>query len=256
MTITKENLKIKLAVIFIGVTILTLSLQVLIKNNLRIVLINQAPFLAVETSESIFVTKVVPYKSERSNDAEMEEGKTKLMIRGVDGEKEVEYKITRINGTVMRKDAVAEVISTAPINEVRAVGIKEKKPATGTYRRPYFGVVSSRFGSRWGRQHTGIDYSGEIGDPILAADGGIVSFAGTDGGYGNVVKIDHENGYETWYAHMSEIIAVEGQMVSKSDLIGKVGVSGNVTGPHLHFEVRKDGLPQNPETFVIDNDDN
>ena len=115
--------------------------------------------------------------------------------------------------------------------------------------------VSSRFGLRihpiTGQQktHTGIDIASNQGTSIYAADGGTVTLASWNGGYGNCVMIDHGNGYVTLYGHMSSIAVSQGQTVNQGDTIGYVGSTGNSTGPHLHFEVLKNGTRIDPEQF-------
>lgn len=111
---------------------------------------------------------------------------------------------------------------------------------------PTRGRVTSEYGSRWGRLHAGIDISAPIGTPIWAAKSGVVSFAGTQSGYGNVVIISHGGGMTTVYAHQSRIMVSDGQSVGQGDRIGSVGNTGRSTGPHLHFETRYGGSPRNP----------
>jgi murein DD-endopeptidase MepM/ murein hydrolase activator NlpD len=104
---------------------------------------------------------------------------------------------------------------------------------------PY--VLTAGFGecgSRWAHCHTGQDFAVPTGTPILAAGGGVVTFAGWAGPYGNAVHILHPGGIATWYAHLSRIRTHRGAAVSAGDLIGLSGSTGNTTGPHLHFEVR------------------
>ena len=216
----------------------------------RLVFAAEAPFLAIETTEIISETVSIPYITAETTSGEIDEGEVVIVNDGKDGEKCIEYKITKINGEITRKDVIWETVNTDPVDAVKAIGIKEVDVVTGSYRRPYYGIVSSRFGTRGEKQHAGIDYAGREGDPVLAADGGTVSFAGVSGGYGNMVIIKHENDYETRYAHMSFAIVEAGQKVAKGDLIGAVGNTGNSTGPHLHFEVRIGGVPVNPEAYV------
>ncbi len=115
---------------------------------------------------------------------------------------------------------------------------------------PVGGPVTSEFGPRWGRLHAGIDIADPNGTPIAASAGGVVVISGVQGGYGNLVVVDHGNGIATAYAHQSRIAAGEGQSVSQGEIIGYVGSTGNSTGNHLHFEVRVNGVAQNPRNYL------
>jgi len=115
---------------------------------------------------------------------------------------------------------------------------------------PLRGPVTSPFGSRWGRLHAGIDISAGMGTPIRAAKAGTVIFAGTMGGYGNVVIIDHGGGFSTLYAHQSRLGTSDGASVAQGQVIGFVGSTGHSTGPHLHFETRVNGSPQDPMRYL------
>ena len=125
-------------------------------------------------------------------------------------------------------------------------------------RKPVVGEVdmSSPFGVRTdpflGRpaMHTGIDLRGETGEPVHATAAGRVTIAGRDGGYGNMVEIDHGNGLATRYGHLSEIDVAVGQMVRIGQVIGKIGSTGRSTGPHLHYETRVNGEAVNPQKFL------
>ena len=100
--------------------------------------------------------------------------------------------------------------------------------------------------------HTGLDIGLRIGDPVYAADGGVIVFAGWWGesGYGNLVVIDHMNGWQTWYAHLSQVNVVCGQQVYAGEVIGLGGSTGWSTGPHLHFEIRLEGTPYDPLAYL------
>lgn len=111
------------------------------------------------------------------------------------------------------------------------------------------GTVTSAYGERWGRIHTGIDVAASYGEPVRAAQSGKVIKANWFGGYGNCVEISHGNGLVTRYAHMSSIVATVGQFVEKGQVIGKVGSTGISTGPHIHFETLVNGVPKNPLTY-------
>ena len=125
-------------------------------------------------------------------------------------------------------------------------------------RKPVIGEVdmSSPFGMRMdpfnGRPaiHTGIDLRGEVGEPVHATAAGRVSLAGREGGYGNMVEIDHGNGLATRYGHLSEIDVKVGQMVRIGETIGHIGSTGRSTGPHLHYETRVNGEAVDPQKFL------
>ena len=115
---------------------------------------------------------------------------------------------------------------------------------------PAAGTVTSRFGTRWGRLHAGIDIASRYGTPIKAAKEGRVVLAGYNGGYGNAVVIDHGGGVSTLYAHMSRVRVTEGASIKQGQQIGDMGSTGSSTGNHLHFEVRRGGAAQNPSRFL------
>ena len=109
---------------------------------------------------------------------------------------------------------------------------------------------TSGFGKRWGRAHQGIDMAGPVGTPIFATGDGVVTYAGWQRGYGNLIKIQHALGTETRYGHLSKIRVKVGQKVSRNSLIGDMGNTGRSTGPHLHYEVHVDGKAVNPMSFI------
>ena len=98
--------------------------------------------------------------------------------------------------------------------------------------------------------HAGMDFRAATGSAVKATAAGVVTKAGWNGGYGRLVEIDHGNGYSTRYGHMSKIIVSEGDTVKIGDVIGAVGSSGRSTGPHLHYEVRKNGTAVDPLRFI------
>ena len=118
---------------------------------------------------------------------------------------------------------------------------------------PVSGTISSRFGSRSSVRssvHTGLDIACPSGTGIRPVSAGVVTFAAYNGSYGNLIKVDHGNGVETWYAHCSAIYVSPGQSVDTGSTIGAVGATGNATGPHLHLEIRIGGTPVNPENYL------
>ena len=109
---------------------------------------------------------------------------------------------------------------------------------------------TSGFGPRWGRMHNGTDFAGPIGTPIYATADGVVTHAGWASGYGRLIKIRHDFGIETRYAHLNAMDVQVGQRVSRGERIGAMGNSGRATGPHLHYEVRVGGTPVNPMIYI------
>lgn len=115
----------------------------------------------------------------------------------------------------------------------------------------YFGIrISPYSGGR--KMHEGLDVGAPFGTPIVAPADGIITFAGHKPGFGNFVQIDHGYGIETIYAHAQKVIAKNGQKIKRGDLIAKVGSTGYSTGPHLHYEVRVNGIAVDPLYFVLD----
>ncbi len=117
-------------------------------------------------------------------------------------------------------------------------------PVKSNYR------FTSGYGPRWGRMHSGSDFAGPIGTPIYSTADGVVTHAGWSSGYGRLIKIKHEFGIETRYAHLNAIKVNVGQRVSRGDRIGDMGNSGRSTGPHLHYEIRVGGKAVNPMIYI------
>lgn len=121
---------------------------------------------------------------------------------------------------------------------------------------PVVGKITSRFGRRYSpftnlpSFHTGIDISIPEGTPVVASADGIVKFSGRKGAYGKAVHILHPNGKETIYAHLSSVKVIAGREIKRGETIGRVGSTGQSTGPHLHYEVLENGRPVNPEPYI------
>lgn len=148
------------------------------------------------------------------------------------------------------------VVATNRYPNVNASGFSTSRSTTSaknlgiSFVRPTSGVVTSRFGARWGRTHTGIDIGAPTGTPIKAAAGGTVIFSGWKGTLGKLVVVSHGNGVQTYYAHCSSLLVSSGQTVSAGQLIAKIGNTGRSTGPHLHFEIRSNGYAINPQSYI------
>src|SRR3954447_5469150 len=135
----------------------------------------------------------------------------------------------------------------------RSRGVSSSNP-TGPIRllRPVAGAMGDGFGYPGGRRHDGIDFPEPAGTAVGAAGRGTVAFAGwNSGGYGNLVVIQHRLGYQTWYAHLSSFAVSQGSAVAGGVMVGRVGTTGRSTGPHLHFELRHDGVPINPLPYLL-----
>jgi len=153
-------------------------------------------------------------------------------------------------------DAFIKALLKKKAEEERRKRLLKAPFGSGTIIWPIPGTVSSPFGMRLhpifgvNRMHTGVDIDGASGTPIKSVTIGEVVFAGWLSGYGNTVMIQHDEFYSTLYAHMRVIYVKEGAPVKQGTVIGEVGTTGWSTEPHLHFEIRKDGEPINPMTFL------
>lgn len=139
-------------------------------------------------------------------------------------------------------------------NQERLVHVPSIQPVANTDLRQMASGYGRRVDPVYGtvRFHEGMDFAAPIGTPVYATGNGTVTAAGRNtSGYGNVVDIDHGFNYLTRYAHLSEVLVKSGQHVKRGDLIGKVGNTGKSTGPHLHYEVRLKGVPQNPVNYYF-----
>lgn len=111
--------------------------------------------------------------------------------------------------------------------------------------------ISSTYGSRWGSLHRGLDLAGPVGVPLQAMSGGVVTFAGQQGGYGNIVQIRYWDGTVSYYAHMNSVSVTAGQAVTPGQVVGQVGTTGDSTGPHLHLEIHPaGGADVDPQPWV------
>ncbi|MET0808546.1 MAG: M23 family metallopeptidase [Pseudoxanthomonas sp.] len=122
-------------------------------------------------------------------------------------------------------------------------------PILNSYITSGFGGRADPFGGG-GQYHKGIDFKASVGDPVLTVADGVVSFAGVKSGYGNVVDVDHGNGYVTRYAHNSRLVVRVGDLVRVGQEIAKAGSTGRSTGAHVHFEVWENGAVVNPRKFL------
>ena len=143
----------------------------------------------------------------------------------------------------MPKVIPKKVVTTKNVDYTNtALGIALIEPVSGT--------ITSRFGRRSSGTHTGLDIATSTGTPIKAASSGTVIYAGYKGSYGNLVIIAHTNSVQTYYAHCSKIYVSVGETVGQGQTIAAVGSTGNSTGPHLHLEIRENGVAKNPQNYL------
>ena len=195
----------------------------------------------------------VPYETEIIKCDSMYQGERIKETAGVAGERTVILEKTIKEGEVLSQTILSDIVTREPVNEIIKEGVKSRPKGTGTgsFSLPLSEIrVSSSFGTRWNRQHAGVDLAAEAGTDILASDSGTVIFSGESGGYGNLIILDHQNGYKTYYAHASKLYLGVGEKPDKGEVIAAVGSTGNSTGPHLHFEIRKEDVPQNPADYL------
>ena len=219
----------------------------------KINLIVPTPLLSVVTYEEAVYNEVIPKTIETVNNDNEYKTYKKVLSAGKDGSKQVTAKITKVNGVEEKRDIISEKVLTEPVVEKVEVGTLNTPPkkAIGTFAYPTNGRLSSLYGARWGTTHKGIDLASPAGTAIKASDGGTVVFAGwNSGGYGYMVKIDHGNGYQTIYAHNSKNAVSVGQKVAQGEVIAYVGSTGDSTGNHVHFEILKNGVSQNPLNYL------
>ena len=211
------------------------------------------PLLSVISVTKETWEEEIPFETTYENTDTLTKGHSVVKVEGKKGIILHQGYSIWINKEEVTKKELSQEVTQAPETAVVLVGTREPESGegTGTYVKPCSGSVSSGFGSRWGRNHNGVDLAAPCGTAITAADTGIVTFAGwNSGGYGNLVIIDHGDGTETYYGHCSEILVKEGDIIRQGELIAKVGSTGRSTGNHLHFEIRVNGTSVNPAKYL------
>jgi murein DD-endopeptidase MepM/ murein hydrolase activator NlpD len=212
------------------------------------------PYLSLKQTVKESYTEKIEYGTTIEYSSSMYTGTSKIKSAGVYGEAAVTADVVYVNGVEQGRTVLSYEVTKQPVNQVKLVGTKArpKTMATGHFIKPVKGTVSAYYGKypTLSGTHTGIDWRAPKGTSIKASDGGKVIHAGWKGNYGYCVIIDHENGYQTYYAHCSKLLVKKGQRVYQGQEIAKVGSTGRSTGPHLHFEVRYNGKHQNPLKYV------
>ncbi|WP_246628143.1 peptidoglycan DD-metalloendopeptidase family protein [Paenibacillus oenotherae] len=208
------------------------------------------PQVTVETIENVTEIETIEPTVQIQKNANMRAGQSKVIREGQSGKKRVTYKLVKQNGYLMSEEFVSEEVLESSVSSIIMKGTKVVLgEGTGKFSWPVMGArLTSTFGKRWGRQHKGIDLVGNKN--ILAADNGVIEFAGTKNGLGRCIIINHKNGFKTTYGHLSKINVKSGQTVERGERIGIMGNTGHSFGTHLHFEIHKDGAIKNPMKYL------
>lgn len=231
------------------------------------------PILSITTVEEATYKELIPAEIQYVEFSDLYKDETKVYQEGNDGLKELTVSVTKVNGKEVSRSLISEKTLIEEKIKVIAYGTKEKpvisapnqsssnssgsssssSSSSGSFMHPLKGAgrISSTYGARWGTFHKGIDYAAPAGTPVYASLAGKVIYAGyNSGGYGKLVIIEHSNGYQTYYAHNSRLYVNVGETVSQGERIAGVGTTGDSTGNHLHFEIRKNGSPVNPSNYL------
>ncbi|WP_052476086.1 M23 family metallopeptidase [Cohnella kolymensis] len=208
------------------------------------------PVLNVKSVEQVTEIEVIEPKIIYKTSDELKLGKSKVIQEGTDGQQQVTYRLLKRNGYLIEETIVTHKVLKAASPTIILKGTKVVQgEGTGTFSWPVVGArITSYMGERWGRMHKGIDLVGD--SSILAADNGVIEFAGYKGAMGKAIIIDHNNGFKTVYGHMKSINVKEGQVVEKGEVIGVMGSTGRSTGTHLHFEVHFNDKVKNPTSYL------
>ncbi len=223
----------------------------------------EVPFLSVSISRTEIYDVEVPYDTEYTTDDQHYQGVNTTVIAGEYGINQVTAKVYYVNGEEVKRDIISTVRTKDPVTELISQGTLP--PQSSHYsdeevniNTKYIWPVNGGELSEWGwwdggyYGHQGVDIVGHYGTDIYAGASGVVSYAGWhNGGFGYLVVIDHPDGYQTWYAHNSEIFVYEGQYVVQGQCIAALGESGRAYGAHCHFEVRDSyGNRLNPRYYL------
>ena len=215
----------------------------------ELTVVKAEPYVTVATVERKQVEIPIPRPVEVRYDRDRWPWEEMVEQEGQDGVKRLTYEIRREGGLEVSRTLISEEVLAEPVTRLVVKGSRQV-PAMGkgilSWPVEGGGHVTSGFGWRRRDWHPAIDIAAPVGTAVRAADAGVVTTAGWEGGYGRLVVIDHGNGLTTRYGHLSTVNVRPGDRVDRGEKIGEVGVTGRTTGPHLHFEVRVGGQPQNP----------
>ena len=198
-----------------------------------------------------YTSKLIPYETHTENDSSLYIGESVVVSEGKAGTAQIAQKTVYKNKSEQSNLVLSEKVLNEPVTRIVRVGTKKKDVLKSGLFYPLSGTLSSPFGSRWGKTHEGIDLAVSTGTPVKASECGTVSYVNENSGtYGKIIRINHGHGVETAYAHLSEIKVSVGQNVSSDTVIALSGNTGRSTGPHLHFELLKNGEPLDPMPYL------
>ena len=215
------------------------------------------PKLDVQVKLESTVVEDIPYTTSYITDSSMYNSQYEVVTAGVNGQNEVTYNITMINGYASTSEIVSQVTLSVPTGRVVKVGTKKTLTISSSQN---YGVVKGTLSSGYGWRtdpisglrafHNGIDIAASCGTSVYAYASGTVTDTGWDSTRGNYIIIDHGDGLTTRYLHLSAILVSEGDSVTTGEEIGEVGKTGYATGCHLHFGVFQDDEVQNPFDYL------
>jgi murein DD-endopeptidase MepM/ murein hydrolase activator NlpD len=213
----------------------------------QIVVTVPTPELSVIVSEEVTYDEAYSAPIQYVDDNTMYTGEYKTIQEGSEGYRKVVAVVTYCNGIESDREIIDETLITEAVPQI----IKRGTLTPPSFIKPISGgILTSSYGTRWGKLHAGVDWSTPIGTAVKASAGGTVIRAGWYSGYGYCVDIQHSNGTMTRYGHLSQILVSVGQKVSQYEKIALSGNSGDSTGPHLHFEIRIGDSPVDPFSYL------
>lgn len=234
---------------------------------------NEVNFVRVKVIKTVQRTEEIPFETEEIKTSSMYQGRTKTVREGVNGERQITELVTYIDNIAVSTEQVSSKVTKEPVTKKVNVGTKKRSSYSGSaysssttpeyydtgsvstrmmWPAPYARQVSQSYGHN-GHKGMDITRNGALGSPIVAAASGTVTYAGWDStGHGYRVVINHGNGLQTSYSHCQKgsIRVRAGQSVSQGQRIASIGSTGNSTGPHLHFEVSRNGVRVNPRPYI------
>ncbi|MCL6580178.1 MAG: peptidoglycan DD-metalloendopeptidase family protein [Firmicutes bacterium] len=215
----------------------------------KINLIVPDPYVTIRSTERYTYSRYLGFPEEVRQDDTKWPWESHVLKAGVSARNEVTVEIDRTNGAETARRLISEKPVSSASAQIYVLGTKVWPVNPSGLVWPTLGRLTSYYGWRGSRFHHGIDIGAPTGTPVLACRGGTVTYAGWKGNYGRLVIIDHGDGMESWYAHLSSFSVSVGQTVKKGDPVGLVGVSGRTTGPHLHFEIHVNDSSVNPLAY-------